>query len=460
MDVSWTVACYGVGKPLTRQIKTTAKNLTGESTMQNRIGKYQTIAAMACLLFALTGCLGSGGSSSPTGSSSGSSITATANTTAQTLAVGTAMASFSPLTPGGGTAPYTFSHFGTLPAGLSLDESTGVVTGTPTTTYTGVDVYFLVKDASKVVADTTSTVHFTVVPAITATATTTAQKLAVGNAMASFSPLTPHDGITPYTYSIASGVLPAGVSLDAATGAVSGTPTATYTAADVVFSVKDANSAVASTTSTVNFLVDPALTAVVDTTAQNLMVGTAIASFTPLTASGGVAPYTYSVTSGTLPAGLTLDANTGVVTGTPSVAYTTANVVFSALDANGVVDNITSTVSFTVAALPAGYVYQGGLTWMPVSATTYTQVAADTYCTTTTINGQTGWRLPTEVEMIGPLYPIKGGLYGSGAMNGQGWTLGKTWSSTIFQGCPVAIDLSAGAYMQVCSTNQYMTCVR
>lgn len=90
---------------------------------------------------------------------------------------------------------------------------------------------------------------------ITATATTTAQSLTVGTAMTSFSPLTASGGATPYTYSITSGTLPAGLSLDTGTGAVTGTPAATYTSANVVFSVKDANNVVASTTSSVSFAV-------------------------------------------------------------------------------------------------------------------------------------------------------------------------------------------------------------
>jgi hypothetical protein len=86
-------------------------------------------------------------------------------------------------------------------------------------------------------------------------------------------------------------------------------------------------------------------------------------------------------------------------------------------------------------ALPAGYVSQGGLTWMPVSSTIYDYAGATALCAGT-INGQTGWRLPTLTELSGltgqpALGTIAtGGLYGSGAMTGQGWTLSYTWSST------------------------------
>lgn len=89
---------------------------------------------------------------------------------------------------------------------------------------------------------------------ISATATTTAQSLTVATAMASFSPLTPSGGATPYAYSY-TGTLPTGLSFSATTGAVTGAPTATYATASPVFSVKDANNVVASTTSTVRFSV-------------------------------------------------------------------------------------------------------------------------------------------------------------------------------------------------------------
>lgn len=104
---------------------------------------------------------------------------------------------------------------------------------------------------------------------ISATATSTPQYLAAGTAMAAFQPLTASGGATPYTYSITTGTLPTGLNLNASTGAVTGTPTAAYTTANLVISVRDANSVVASTASTVSFsVIDAAAT----TTAQNLNV--------------------------------------------------------------------------------------------------------------------------------------------------------------------------------------------
>jgi hypothetical protein len=118
-------------------------------------------------------------------------------------------------------------------------------------------------------------------------------------------------------------------------------------------------------------------------------------------------------------------AATAVISGLS--ASTSYKIYFIAKDvANNVQTTLQSVaVTTTATPLPAGYVVQGGLIWMPV---TFSDgwINADAYCANTTINGQTGWRMPTQVELSD--------LYTSGAMNGQGWTLSETWSSTIPNG--------------------------
>ena len=95
------------------------------------------------------------------------------------------------------------------------------------------------------------------------------------------------------------------------------------------------------------------IAAIANNAAQNLTVGTPMPSLTPLNVSGGATPYTFSYT-GTLPTGLSFVTSTGVVSGTPTAAYATANVVFSVKDANNVVASTTSTVSFTVSSSSSG----------------------------------------------------------------------------------------------------------
>jgi hypothetical protein len=103
-------------------------------------------------------------------------------------------------------------------------------------------------------------------------------------------------------------------------------------------------------------------------------------------------------------------------------------------------------------AVNASYVVKSSTTWMPV-----TFIAnwsdANSFCTTTTINGTTGWRLPTEFELTD--------LYASAAMSGQGWTLAKTWSSTVSGTAHLAVDLSNGVPTpQMDSNGAYVTCVK
>jgi hypothetical protein len=87
---------------------------------------------------------------------------------------------------------------------------------------------------------------------INSVATTTAQNLVTNSAASSFVPLVASDGTAPYTYLVKSGTLPPGLTLNSSTGAVTGTPTTLRAAANVVFSVKDANNYESLTTSTVS----------------------------------------------------------------------------------------------------------------------------------------------------------------------------------------------------------------
>ena len=126
--------------------------------------------------------------------------------------------------------------------------------------------------------------------------------------------LTAVDGTAPYTWSIASGSLPDGLSLDPSTGKIAGTPTTPGVSS---FKLSMTDSAKPPDTTTVAYDLF-----VLKMTPSTLPAGTKGKAYSQkLSASGGIAPYTWIVSSGKLPAGLSL-SSAGSLSGTPTGAGT------------------------------------------------------------------------------------------------------------------------------------------
>jgi hypothetical protein len=123
-------------------------------------------------------------------------------------------------------------------------------------------------------------------------------------------------GSGTFTWSVASGSLPAGVSLNASSGLWSGTPTAAGT---FTFTIRASDASDAANCATATFTVAIAAQPPVAITTSTLPDGYRLSAYAAtLIASGGRAPLTWSVISGKLPPGLTLNGATGAIAGTPT----------------------------------------------------------------------------------------------------------------------------------------------
>ena len=256
-----------------------------------------------------------------------------------TLPTGTIGTAYSAqLATTGGTAPVTFAlTSGTLPAGLTLSP-TGAITGTPTaggnTTLT-----FSATDSSSTPATVSAT--FTLpVNALKLAITTTSVPNGVAGKGYSVT-LAQTGGIAPYTWTLASGTLPTGLTLSTA-GVLSGTP---GVAGIFSFAVKVTDTEATPQTATQSYTIT-VYTVLAITTASlpNGSVKNAYSS--TLATSGGTQPFTYSLASGALPAGLTLSA-AGVISGTPTTAGASTFTV-QVTDASSPVQTATATYTLTI----------------------------------------------------------------------------------------------------------------
>ena len=322
------------------------------------------------------------------------------------------------MTVTGGTAPYTFSVVGTLPAGLTLNTSTGAVTGTPTAAGS-----FSIKvvDANGVAATGTCAITIIAGPVATCSSVTSGE---VGVAFNSGA-MTVTGGTAPYTFSVV-GTLPAGLTLNTSTGAVTGTPTASGS-----FSIKvvDANGVAATGTCAITIIAGPVATCSSVTSGE---VGVAFNSGA-MTVTGGTAPYTFSVV-GTLPAGLTLNTSTGAVTGTPTAA---GSFSIKVVDANGVA--ATGTCAITIIAGPVatcssvtsgevGVAFNSGAMTVTGGTAPYTFSVAGTLPAGLTLNTSTGAVTGT---------PTASGSFSIKVMDANGVAATGTCAITIIAG-PVA----------------------
>lgn len=217
-----------------------------------------------------------------------------------------------PLNAAGGVPPYKWSLSGTLPAGLNLNQSSGVISGAAT--QTGASAFTLVvADSNSAKASTTS--KDCSINAVAPLTITTGNLNGATKNLAFSQQLSATGGTAPYSWTVSGGALPAGIALSTA-GALSGAPTV---AGSFQFgaTVKDSGNLTAN--KTFALAVAQALT-ITSCPAPSGIVGQPYNS--SAAATGGQPPYTWNLASGALPSGLALNVLTGSVTGAPAISGT------------------------------------------------------------------------------------------------------------------------------------------
>jgi hypothetical protein len=162
--------------------------------------------------------------------------------------------------------------------------------------------------------------------------------------------LVPSGGVGPYTWTLDSGTLPPGLTLSSG-GVISGTPLSTDlnsdgTAKKYSFTVRVTDSqtpTAAYQKGGFSITINP-LPMVTSTTLPDAFLG--VQYMTTLTNSGGLSPFTWSITAGTLPPGLTLSASLGTISGTATGTGMTYPFTIQVTDADS--NTASANVSITV----------------------------------------------------------------------------------------------------------------
>ncbi|MCU1328046.1 MAG: Ig family protein [Bryobacterales bacterium] len=246
-----------------------------------------------------------------------------------------------------GTAPYRYAlTSGLLPSGLSLNPTTGAVTGTPAAHTSGsYAVTVTATDSANVPVKGTVSFTLTVAGGLFMTSTGTAPYYATfGSASASLTTVKAAGGVFPYTFAITTpATLPVGMTVNATTGVVGTTaltPAGSYT---VTVTAADA-SATPALTGSITFDIIVALN--LSHTAPVSRVSGAPGTLSTVSVTGNSGTVAYALDATSLAAGFTIDSATGAV-GSGTAVAGTASVTITATDGSAPVNGVAAGVGIT-----------------------------------------------------------------------------------------------------------------
>ncbi len=251
----------------------------------------------------------------------------------------------------GGTAPIAFAiASGSLPTGLTLNSSTGVLSGTPTGS-TGTSTFSVKATDSATTPVSVTSGTYTIAVSPVSLVWITSGTLATGTVGTAYTQtLASTGGTGAITYTLNSGTLPVGLAISG--GAITGTPTAPTPMAGDVITIKATDSATptpfTSVSGSLTLIVNPVPLAI---TSASLPSGTVNSAYSyQLTSTGGTGAITWSLTGGTLPTGISLSAG-GLLSGTPTTTASGMSLTFKAADsAANQAQSVTATLALTIAS--------------------------------------------------------------------------------------------------------------
>jgi hypothetical protein len=362
------------------------------------------------------------------------------------------------LSRSGGVAPFHWTASG-LPSGLGINNTTGVITGTPISSGNST-VLISVSDSSENSTSVSLSLRVNapaVLPPPALTLTPSLPSGMVGQIYVGL--IAPNGGTGDYKVSVTGGSLPPGVAL-AFGGQLYGTPTTPGTFSFTVTATDSSNNAVSGSFS---ILILPATVSITGAPPTTISVNTPLSVL--FGATGGVAPYTLSF-SGTAPPGTSFSG--GTLSGLPSTAGTFSFTV-NASDSEKPPATASKSFSVTVtpaplnitASLPTGFVGKpysgsfavsggvgpftwsgsasGGLSVSNTGAVSGTPTAVGTISITVTVTDSTGAKNSGTFSLTVNLPPItvtttslpNGALTASysASLSASGGTQPYTWTA-------------------------------